>query len=102
MSDRKDAIGLKVSPGLQERVEQYQESEGMSNRSDALRDLLKQALDQHENPGTTITLPMALTWFGSIMLALAVTPTSPSTGTLLTGGGILLMALGVLVDRQDQ
>jgi len=86
-----------VSPNLEERVEQYQEAEGFSNKSDAVRDLVETGLDKYDQPAKSFPLPYAVMWFGTLMLMIPVQPgpgTSPETIAVL-GGAIFLTGLAL-------
>jgi len=82
-----------VSPNLEERIEQYQETEGFSNKSDAVRDLVETGLDEHNQPNRTFPLPYAVMWFGSLMLMIPVQPgPGTSSETIAVLGAVVFLA----------
>ena len=102
MSDEKTPVGMKVPPKLKDRIDEYKEAEGFTNRSDALRALVEDGLDRYENPDPSIPIPLAVGWFGSLFVAVAMTP-APGTSTgLLVGTGLGLMGVGGYLARKDR
>jgi metal-responsive CopG/Arc/MetJ family transcriptional regulator len=48
MAQEKQLVNIKIEVSVLERLEQFRERRGMDNRSDAMRWLLKWALDWHD------------------------------------------------------
>lgn len=87
-----ETVSSKVPPDLKERIETYQEEHGL-NRSQAVRRLIEEGIDSHENPHT-ITLPTMLVWVGSVLLATAYItvesgPVGPLGAAMALGGFVL-------------
>ena len=102
MSDEKTPVGMKVPPRLKDRIDEYKESEGFTNRSDALRALVEDGLDRYENPDPSIPVPLAVAWFGSLFIAVAMTPTPGTNTGVLVGTGLVLMIGGGYLARKHR
>ena len=102
MSDEKTSVGMKVPPKLKDRIDEYKEAEGFTNRSDALRTLIEDGLDRYENPDPAIPIPVAVTWFGSLLVAVALTPAPGTTPELLVGAGLVVMLVGGYLARDNR
>jgi len=101
MSREKTTIGAKVSPRLKERIEEYQETEGFTNQSDAMRDLMQTGLEEHEQTAQTFPLPYAIMWFGTLVMFVPIQPgpgTDPETLFLM---GTAIFLAGLVLGRTD-
>ena len=90
-----------MSPNLEERIEDYQESEGFTNKSDAVRDLIETGLDRHEQPTAVVTLPLLLLWFGTLLIMIAAEPGPGTNPDLLIGTGVVVCLAGVAISRYN-
>lgn len=83
-----EMLGAKVPDDLSERIEEYREDHGM-NTSQAVRQLIRAGLDREDNPNT-ISLPLALLWFGTVAVATQYASASGIVGPL----GVACTVLG--------
>lgn len=101
MAPEKSTVGAKVSPNLEERIEDYQESEGFTNKSDAVRDLIETGLEEHDNPSKTVPLPVLLLWFGTLLIMIPAQPGPGTNPDFLIGAGVVVSLLAVALGRYD-
>lgn len=93
MSD-KETICTKVEPPLKERVDQYAEDHEMK-RSPAMRDLIKDGLDDDNQP--TITPTAYIAGLGIAAAAAGLLDASQTVGV----GGIVIFAAAVIYQVID-
>lgn len=85
----KETICTKVEPPLKERVDQYAEDHGMK-RSPAMRDLMKDSLDDDDQP--TITPAAYVAGLGIAAAAAGLLDASQTVGI----GGLLIAGAAVI------
>jgi len=100
VSPDKSTVGAKVSPPLEERIEEHQESEGYTNKSDAVRDLIETGLESKDDD-RSIPLGYGLVWFGSLVLMLPVQTTPGTNDELIFLIGTALILTGVLTEQYN-
>lgn len=101
MSQEKKTIGAKVSPNLEERIEQYQDTEGFANKSDAVRDLIETGLNEKENPSGNLPLPAVVMWFGSLLFMIPVEVGPGTSPELIAATGAVVFLAGALLARTE-
>lgn len=93
-----ETVAAKVPPDLAEQVEEYREEHGL-NKSQAMRRLIEDGLEQEERPeGLLITKPAALALIGWFLVFIDwVTVTVPPGQPVGELGVLALAAAGVYV-----
>lgn len=85
----------------EEEIEQIEQArQGGEKRSAAIRRLLRDALDEDDEEGATVTSTTLLAMFGAILLGISMEPVA-STEFLVAVAGLAFAAAGLL-ERMDR